>query len=485
MNLGNPPPVPPNQPDPNNNVVGPNLQDLTDILRHLTLQQTANASRRTAPQARPKVISCRIFRIGENWTSYSTHFVECVRAACGYTLPNDEARLHAECLVWLPSKLEPGPTLTAYEGLEAADKATWQALTDALTKLFVNATERETFLADTGSFKRMNKGLLEYKTEVRRLTTTHKPGLSNVPEEFEREMVTRFIEGLNDERLMRKLRRHCKRENNTLECAYNFAVDYEAAELQNSIRNGETTSNKGLSALENTKVPYNGNGSEVKRFQAEMQSMASKQKINELRIQELAAKQAHTDDKLGIVTKEVGEMSTNVNQLRTTVQTGFGRLETLLMQGHSNTQTVQYTPRPTGPRLQNQGYRPQNQYQNTRGGYNTVRPLTNNVGYVNNAVQPTGYRMIEPGSSMPVRPVPTQQAAIAAPRAAAAPVAAAAAMEGQAGTVAIVEKPEAEPTVCYYETPSFWSPGMLPDATGYDEQCQGSYSYGQSDFYAQ
>ena len=77
-----------------------------------------------------------------------------------------------------------------------------------------------------------------------------------------------------------------------------------------------------------------------------MQSTASKQKINELRIQELAAKQAHSDDKLNTVTKEVSEMSTNVHQLQTTVQAGFGRLESLLRQGQTNAAPTQQAAAP-------------------------------------------------------------------------------------------------------------------------------------------
>ena len=94
-------------------------------------------------------------------------------------------------------------------------------------------------LADVSSFKRGDKSLVQYKNDLKRLMNTYLPELSRVPAEFERQATTRFIEGLEDDELKKLLRRHCKRDRQTLEEAYLFTVDYESSDLQTRIREGE------------------------------------------------------------------------------------------------------------------------------------------------------------------------------------------------------------------------------------------------------
>ena len=118
----------------------PYIEQLGNILNRLV-----NIEDRCRPaHVRPKAIPSRVFKIGENWPNFSLHFVECVRAAYGYTAADTDA-LNAACVSWLPSKLEPGPTLIAYNNLSAEDKARWTRLNNALRSTFADETEKRLF----------------------------------------------------------------------------------------------------------------------------------------------------------------------------------------------------------------------------------------------------------------------------------------------------------------------------------------------------
>ena len=221
-----------------------------DALHAILRRLVDSEERRTAPRAlRPKAINSKTFTIGGNFPNFVTHFRQCVKAAYDYKLPADENALNEACLTWIPTKLEAGPTLMAYESLPAATKASWAETVTALTNSFADETEKETFLADVSSFKRGDKSLVQYKNDLMRLMATYLPELSRVPEEFQRQATTRFIEGLEDDELKKLLRRHCKRDRQTVEEAYLFTVDYESSDLQTRIREGEATAAFGKKTL--------------------------------------------------------------------------------------------------------------------------------------------------------------------------------------------------------------------------------------------
>ena len=81
--------------------------------------------------------------------------------------------------------------------------------------------------------------MVEYKNELLRKMKLYQPGLSAVPLEFQRQATSRFIEGLDDAELKRKLRRHCKRDKLNIDEAFNYAVDSEASSIQTQIREGD------------------------------------------------------------------------------------------------------------------------------------------------------------------------------------------------------------------------------------------------------
>ena len=464
--------------------------------------------RRRPAHVRPKAIPSRVFKIGENWPNFSLHFVECVRAAYGFANTDTDA-LNAACLSWLPSKLEPGPTLIAYNNLGEADKTTWPRLNNALTTIFADETEREKFLADTASFKRGKRSLLEYRTELSRLMDTHLPELRHVDREYQRQITSRFIEGLEGDELKRDLRKHCKRDKNTLEEAYNTVVDWESAEVQSRIREGEsaalTPEVKSLSILErpkvqtvsnnpvpNNPVPNNtGNQPVYRKLQNEVESIASKQKISEMHIQELMAKSAHTADRVDTVSKEVNQISERMTNLEKTVGQGFERMEQILTNNSNQMQNRNYgnqqynaNPfgnfRPYGNRGMNRG--------NFRGQAPNIRPsITGGPGYADAAVRPRAFRMQEQGSNVPVRPASAthpgtfQGAGTASPSNDASNNAAAA-----ADAAAATEHPRTNPGAQCYDESGWWSPGMQQlGAMGYDDGYDGTYSYGGQDFYWQ
>ena len=321
--------VPPLNPGAN----GAGAADPGDPMLALFRQMVANETRRVNTVQRPRAVNSRTFKCGEDFPNFISHFRECIKASYNYTLPADLVALNTACISWLGTKLEPGPTLIAYESLPDATKGDWTLTVDALSEAFADETEKETFLADQASFKRGDRSLVQYKNELLRLMRVYLPDLAGVPAEFNRQATTRFIEGLEDDDLKRLLRRHCKREKNTVEEAYMFTVDFESSELQTRIREGEATAAFGrmtIGAISGAKpkvlqrqapssqrslyVPSMGAVEDP--VQEEFRGLKSKIKINEMRTQELVAKSAHTNDRIDILSKEVGATAVHVAKLK-------------------------------------------------------------------------------------------------------------------------------------------------------------------------
>ena len=357
------------------NPVAQGAANPADPMIALLAQLVANETRRVNTVQRPKAINSRIYKCGDDFPNFVSHFRENIKAAYNYTLPADLIALNAACLSWLGTKLEPGPTLVAYESLPDADKADWTLTINALSEVFSDETEKETFLADQASFKRGDRSLVQYKNELIRLMRVYLPDLVGVPAEFNRQATTRFIEGLDDDELKKLLRRHCKRAKNTVDEAYTFTVDYESSELQTKIREGETTAafeKMTIGAMSGAisgasprilqrPAPSNQRCLQVPRMGAvedplhdEVRGLASKAKIGEMRIQELMASCAHTDDRVNILSKEVGATAVNVTKLERSMERRFDRIEQLLLDDgkNNNSQQLQtYTDQTEGSNL--------------------------------------------------------------------------------------------------------------------------------------
>ena len=110
----------------------------------LTRLVTEMAQARLIPQ-RPKAVNCRVYKLGQSWPDFSTHFYAIIKTTYNFNLPGDKDALDAACCNWLPSKLEPGPTMVAYQALDDAVGDDWDALRDALKDAFEDDTERVIF----------------------------------------------------------------------------------------------------------------------------------------------------------------------------------------------------------------------------------------------------------------------------------------------------------------------------------------------------
>ena len=312
-------------------------------------QQQQQQTNRHQTSTRPKAIHCKTFKLGENFPSFITHFTECIKATYGFSLPTDQTAFEEACKTWLPSKLEPGPTLSAYESLTDAQKATWADVVDALKECFADETEKEMFLNDPAFFRRGAKILIEYKTELLRLMNSYLPDLKRGSStEFQRQATSRFIEGLDDEELRRKLRRHCKRERNNVDEAYQYVVDWEASNVQTRIHEKEGAASISIMTRPSNNViasysrpsysapaavgSATATTAELAQIRNEIKDVMSKQTVMALNIQENKAKQTNNADKNDTLQKEMTKLTDRVSKLEKKVEEGFARIEKLLTQ---------------------------------------------------------------------------------------------------------------------------------------------------------
>ena len=203
-----------------------------DIISRAIAQLALNQERQDAALSVPcvRAINCKSYQLGQDWGQYASYFRENVRAAYGYA--HGDAALDDACCSWIGSKLAVGPTMTAYEGLFDAVKGDWDQLNTELSHLYINEEEKQGFLSDSAWLKRGTQSLMVYKNELISRVNLYQPELKRVPLEYQRQLVDRFISGLDDEQLRRKLRFHCRRERMTIEHAYEYAVDYESTEAE-------------------------------------------------------------------------------------------------------------------------------------------------------------------------------------------------------------------------------------------------------------
>ena len=401
------------------------------------------------------------------------------------------------CISWLPTKLEPGPTLITYESLTPATKANWTDTVDALTTSFADETEKETFLADQASFKRGDKSLVQYKNELLRLMKIYLPNLVAVPEEFQWQACTRFMDGLDDEELKRLLRRHCRRTKNNIEEAYTFTVDYESSDIQTKIRDGEASAAFGKKTLAATSASADARPRILRRQNAadsrqysvplmaavddpiaeEVRGLSAKHKITEMRVQELTAKSAHMNDRIDIVAKEMGQLSVNQTKMEKSMVSmnesmvsRFDRIEQLLLtnnqqtnanqfQGNNFRQFNQNAPRGQYQSRPSRGYQNSGSFRGGGGGFASGGAAGQSAnGQVGNAGLPAASN----AQGIPV----TGNTGVSAPP-----------------LLAAIDEVAADcnETEVKRET-GWWSPNMMySEVEGYDEE-GGALSYGGEDF---
>ena len=319
-----------------------------------------------------------------------------------------------------------------------------------------------------------------------------------------------------------------------IDSAFNFALDYETANLQSDLRDGTVRTVAALSKPTSTPAvmgAISGNAAHsgaaastaptilrnphvnegwyepVRQLQQSMEGMIAKQKITEMQVQEMNTKAVVTNDKLDTLEKKVGDVFTGVQDLANTFKEFSVKPSAAPAAVHPIAQPQQYIRAPM--RAPWGG--------NPRFG-RPIRPsITGGAGYVNNQVRPQMYRRVEPGSNVFVRPTtPATNAAAPTTTAAATASAPAGATTPAAPSQAAfipVDQPEmmvptytdAYPTSYYqlhpvadpqqqaYQQPqpefsqptTWWTDGMVYGAAGYDDPNQGTYTYCEADFQLQ
>ena len=369
------------------------LTQLTNILERLTVDaqrrdQQLNNLTNTATKIR--AVNCKSYRMGEDWSNFVAYFRENVRATHQYTNDRDhEERLNAACCRFIGSKLEAGPTLTAYNNLPTPTKVDWTLLNGELAKLYCNEQEKQNFLAQPGGFKKGKQTMMEYKNELIRLINLYQAELAGVGTEYQRQLVDRFIMGIEDAELRRKLRFHCKRDRMNIDSAYEFAIDYESTEVEEKVKEVAAVAGSHASlvaaAVANPVNPTTTTSTPMRILE---RSVDPKVKANELGIEQVKAAQAEAQDRVDIFKREVDDKFSGL-------ETRFDRLEMIL--GARQQQQPQLPPQPR-PHLQTYQQPFRHYMQPYRGpmgagfgrGYRGGRPvapgLTGGVGFVNNSI---------------------------------------------------------------------------------------------------
>ena len=156
--------------------------------------------------------------------------------------------------------------------------------------------------------------------------------------EFERQVVARFIEGLEDDELKKELWMHCRRGRQTIEEAYNRAVDYESSRLSSD------TVEPQLAAIEADKsMPRSV--SVIRRplvaaVEQQPDGLAHKVQINTLGVARVEESVAKVSDHVVCLEKEMREGFQKFTE-------SFQRLENMLSQSNPKDQQ----PQPVRPQF--------------------------------------------------------------------------------------------------------------------------------------
>ena len=302
---------------------GDRFERLVSALERMTVGAGAPAAATPAPRVR--AINCKSYKIGEDWGHFVDYFRENVRSAYQYQ-PTDPL-LDRACCDWIASRLEVGATQSVYQNLDDSIKTNWNDLKTALARLYVNEEEKQLFLANPGGYKKGTQTLMEYKNELVRLINLYQPELQRVNTEYQRALVLRFIEGIEDTVLQKKLRFHCKRARMNIESAYEFAVDYESTETEVKVRE-VAASSRSLSAygaaasavVSNNPVYAAADTSAANRVME--RSVDPKTKAVELGLEQVKAGLAQTNDDVAEMKQSITKMESMMAALTFKVMGG-------------------------------------------------------------------------------------------------------------------------------------------------------------------
>ena len=128
-----------------------------------------------------------------------------------------------------------------------------------------------------------------------------------------------------------------------------WTLDTEAADLQTKLREGDALSaaftggsfasaslpSSGAKPKEVLDRGDDGTSGHLRRIREEVQDLQARQKIMEMQINELSARAALTDDRISIVSKEVGQVAVNLAKLESTVDKRLSNIESLIQANYS------------------------------------------------------------------------------------------------------------------------------------------------------
>ena len=303
------------------------LNSIAAALSQLNAIQTG--SRQNIPRVRS--VPCHSYTLGPDFISFCDYFCENVRTA--YNYPIGDPRLDEAFCTWIGAKLEMGPTLNIYTSLPTATKTDWPVLRAELSRLFMNEEEKQRFLANPSSVLKGSKSFIEYRNEIIRLVNLYQPDLKGIPSEYQRQLVDRFISGLDNPELQGKLRFHCQRDRLTIDHAYQYAIDYESSKVK---REGDSVSSVGayarVSALTSTSASRQSHPSAATVCTLQTSASYDQVERNAIAIQELTDGLAELEEDFLSFQQQVEE---DFNEQRSYMETRFDYLEALILSRQS------------------------------------------------------------------------------------------------------------------------------------------------------
>ena len=163
------------------------------------------------------------------------------------------------------------------------------------------------------------------------------------------------------------------------------------------------------------------------------EELRTKAKIQEMRVQELIAKDAHTNDRIDILSKKVGFTSVHVAKMEKSMESRFDRIEQILHNNDQRTQT--YANQAQGSNFRQFGTGQRVQYPNANRGSRGTHPVPS-PQYAGGEV---GRSSAQPGQFQPQKQTGNFQARAAAPHASNPPPAGVGAVGTPDPVAAIVE----------------------------------------------
>ena len=333
-----------------------------------------------------KTVPCEVYSVGQDFDLWITLFVDTVKAVNNLK-SNEQARINALCLTWLPTKLHAGETRAVYENLPQEVKQNWQTLKTALSKAFRNDEEEIAFINNEAAWKRTpNMPLRDYKNGLLIRMDKYQSALRAVKQEWERCAVRRFRAGLNDDVLSVHILMTCVNDKHTLEDAFNVACTYEQT-LKTIAQSG----NKAIAPTLAAVLPIPQMSAATEPTQLSAFSSRTDERFEGI---ETAVKKTELD---------LSELKSGLTELKETVKEMKNDIVTLNNRSLYPRQTRTYNPFSRMP-LQNATSRQYQQYprQTPSHQQNIVPGLTNGPGYVNQpGLRPQANQTHPPARSVP------------------------------------------------------------------------------------